>query len=90
MKAIDYKWVKDMTVTFPDGILESTKLTEAELVGELALALFQSERLTLGQAAQLCGLPQLEFQRLLACRQIPIHYGLEEMRQDLLRVELLA
>ena len=79
-----------MTVTLPDGLLESTKLTEAELVRELALTLFQSERLTLGQAAQLCALPQLDFQRLLASRQIPIHYGLEEMRQDLRRMEGLA
>jgi predicted HTH domain antitoxin len=79
-----------MTVTLPDGLLESTKLTEAELVRELALTLFQSERLTLGQAAQLCSLPQLDFQRLLASRRIPIHYGLEEMRQDLRRVESLA
>jgi predicted HTH domain antitoxin len=79
-----------MTVNLPDGLLESTKLTEAELVRELALTLFQSERLTLGQAAQLCALPQLDFQRLLASRQIPIHYGMEEMRQDLRRVEGLA
>ena len=33
-----------MTVTLPDGLLESTKLAEADLVGELALTLFQSER----------------------------------------------
>ena len=79
-----------MTVTLPDGLLESTKLTEAELVRELALTLFQSERLTLGQAAQLCALRQLDFQRLLASRRIPIHYGPEEMRQDLRRVESLA
>lgn len=79
-----------MTVTLPDGLLESTKLTEAELVRELALTLFQSERLTLGKAAQLCALPQLEFQRLLASRRIPIHYGHEEMRQDLSRVESLV
>jgi mRNA interferase MazF len=50
-----------MTVTLPDGVLEATKLTEAELVRELALTLFQHERLTLGQAAQLCALPQLDF-----------------------------
>ena len=31
---------------------------------ELTLALFQSERVTLGQTAQWRGLPQLEFQRL--------------------------
>ena len=79
-----------MTVSLPDGLLESAKLTETELVRELALSLFQSERLTLGQAARLCALPQLEFQRLLASRRIPIHYGLEEMQQDLRRVESLA
>jgi len=68
-----------MTVTLPDGVLEATRLTEAELVRELALALFQGERLTLGQAAALCALPQLDFQRLLSSRRIPIHYGREEM-----------
>jgi predicted HTH domain antitoxin len=46
---------------------------------ELALTLFQHERLTLGQAAQLCALPQLDFQRLLASRRIPVHYAREEM-----------
>ena len=79
-----------MTVTLPDGLLESTKLTEIELVRELALTLFQGDRLTLAQAAQLCNLPQLDFQRLLASRQIPIHYGTEEMQQDLRRVAGLA
>ena len=38
-----------MTVTLPDGVLEASKLTEGELVRELALTLFQHERLTLGQ-----------------------------------------
>ena len=79
-----------MPVTLPDGLLESTKLTEAELKAELALALFQRERLTLGQAAELAGLPQLDFQRLLANRRIPIHYGIEEMQQDLRRIQGLA
>jgi predicted HTH domain antitoxin len=52
-----------MPLTLPDELLQSTKLTEAELKAELALALFQRERLTLGQAALLAGLPQLDFQR---------------------------
>ena len=81
-----------MTVTLPDGVLEATKLTEGELVRELAITLFQQERLTLGQAAQLCALPQLDFQRLvgLLLAGSLIHYGLEEMLQDLRRVEALA
>ena len=64
-------------------------MTEAELKTELALALFQQERLTLGQAAILVGLPQRDFQRLLASRRIPLHYGIEAMEQDLERAKRL-
>ncbi len=79
-----------MTFTLPDELLRSTRLTEAELRAEFALALFQQERLTLGQAALLAGLPQLDFQRLLASRQIPLHYGIEAMEEDLQRVNRLS
>jgi predicted HTH domain antitoxin len=65
-------------------------LTEPELKAELALALFQRELLTLGQAASLAGLPQLDFQRLLAQRRIPLHYGLEAMEEDLQRASRLS
>ena len=78
-----------MPFTLPDELLRSTKLTEAELKTELALALFQRELLTLGQAALLAGLPQLDFQRILGSRGIPIHYGLEAMEQDLDRAKRL-
>ena len=78
-----------MPVMLPDDLLRSTKLTEAGLKTELALALFQQERLTLGQAALLAGLPQLDFQRILASRQIPLHYGLEAMEHDLDRARRL-
>ena len=72
-----------MPITLSDELIRSTNLTEAEIRAELALTLFQREHLTLGQAAILAGLHQLDFQRLLASRKIPIHYGIEEMEQDL-------
>jgi predicted HTH domain antitoxin len=75
-----------MPITLSDELLSSTQLTEAELRAELALALFQQERLTLGQASVLAGLAQLDFQRLLASRHIPIHYDVEAMEEDLQRV----
>ena len=56
---------------------------ESELKQELALTLFQQERLTLAQASRLAEMSQLAFQALLAKRQIPIHYGVEEFREDL-------
>ena len=78
-----------MPVILPDDLLQSAKMTEAELKAELALTLFQQERLTLRQAAALAGTAQLDFQRLLASRQIPLHYGIEAMEQDLERVKSL-
>jgi predicted HTH domain antitoxin len=79
-----------MPLTLPDSLLESTHLTETELKAELALALFQRDRLTLGQTAILAGVPQLYFQRLLASRKIPLHYGIEAMEQDLERAKRLG
>jgi len=79
-----------MPLTLPDEILESTKLTESELRLELAVTLFQQERLTLGQSAILADLPQLDLQRLLASRRIPLHYGIDELDRDLQRAERLT
>jgi len=76
-----------MAITVPDELLRSMKLTEAELAAELAVALFREERLTLGQAAQLAGLPQLDFQRLLARRRVPLHYSIDDMEQDIERAK---
>ncbi|MBP6811051.1 MAG: UPF0175 family protein, partial [Saprospiraceae bacterium] len=44
---------------------------------------FKEEIFTLGQAALLAELPQLIFQQELAKRKIAVHYGVEELRQDL-------
>ena len=66
-----------------DDILESARVSESELLSEIALALFARDRLTLAQAARLANLPQLEFQSLLADRRIPIHYDVAEFEEDL-------
>jgi predicted HTH domain antitoxin len=36
---------------------------------------------------ELSGLPQLDFQRLLASRRVPLHYGIDDMEQDLERAK---
>ncbi len=79
-----------MTVTLPDELLRSVNLTEDELKTEFAVALFQREILTLGQAALLADLPQLDFQRALASRQIALHYDVEDLEYDLERVSRLS
>lgn len=78
-----------MPVTITDDVLAAAHLSEPELRRELAVALFREERLTLGQASRLAEMDQLAFQAVLADRQIPIHYGVDEFREDLRTLETL-
>jgi predicted HTH domain antitoxin len=71
-----------MPVTIPDEVLAAAHISEPELKLELALTLFRQERLTLAQASRLAETTQLAFQAFLADRQFPIHYGVEEFRED--------
>ena len=72
-----------MSLTISDKFLETAKISEEELKLEIAIILFQQEKITLGTASQFAGINQLEFQRILGSRKIPIHYGIEDLQQDL-------
>lgn len=61
----------------------SLVMSEAELKQELAVLLFQKDKLTLGQASRLACMSQMQFQHLLASRQIPVHYDVTEFEEDL-------
>ena len=58
-------------------------LTPEELRVEIAVLLFERDRLTLGQASILAGKKQPKFQQVLASRKISLHYDLEDFRKDL-------
>lgn len=72
-----------MSVIIPDEILTATRMTESELKQEIAVLLFQKEKLTLAQAGRFAGMHRVTFQHLLASRQIPIHYDVEDFEQDI-------
>lgn len=72
-----------MSLIIPDEIVQATKMSDAELKQEIAIALFEKRKLTLGQCSQLTGMSQLQFQHLLASRQIPVHYDVAEFEKDL-------
>ncbi|MGL4498194.1 MAG: UPF0175 family protein, partial [Planktothrix sp.] len=57
-----------MSVTIPDEILEAAQITEAELKQEIAMLLFQQQKLSLVQASQLAGMPRIGFEKLLISR----------------------
>ena len=74
----------------PDDILQATRMTEEELRQEIAVLLFQKEKLTLGQASRLAQMNRLQFQHLLASRQIPVHYDVADFREDLKTLQELG
>jgi predicted HTH domain antitoxin len=72
-----------MELSIPDEIVHAAGLSEQELVQELALLLFQQDRLTLGYASRLAGMYQGDFMDLLARCGISMHYDVEDFVDDL-------
>ena len=72
-----------MSLTISDEVLRAAQISEEEALRELAVALFQPEKLTLGQAARFAKTDIGSFMQLLGSRRIPLHYGVEEFEQDL-------
>jgi predicted HTH domain antitoxin len=79
-----------MNVSIPDEILESARMSEAELRLEIAVLLFEKDRITLAQASVLAGMDRLRFQHLLASRGIPLHYDVDELEEDLVTLRHLT
>ena len=50
-----------MSLVIPDEILQVAHISAEELKQEIAIWLFQKEKLSLAQASQLAQLPQLQF-----------------------------
>ena len=80
---MSYAIPRTMSIVISDEVLQSARLTETEVRQELAVALFQKEKLTLGQASRSAGMSQWQFQHLLANRQIPVHYDVGELETDM-------
>ena len=73
----------DMSILIPDEILATARLTEAEMKQEIAVMLFEKEKLTLAQASRFAGMNRIAFQHLRASRQIAVHYDVEDFEQDI-------
>jgi len=72
-----------MSLVIPDEILKASGWSDDELLLELVLLLFQQEKVSLGKAAELLNMSQISFQRLLASRDICIHYDVAEFQEDI-------
>jgi predicted HTH domain antitoxin len=72
-----------VSLTISDALLQSARMAEAELRQEIAVLLFEREKLTLAQASRFAHLSRLQFQHVLASRQIPLHYDVADFEEDL-------
>jgi predicted HTH domain antitoxin len=70
-----------MNITLP-AELES-QISREEVALQLALGLFADDKVTLGQAASIAGVSQTVFLHELGKRKIPVHYGLEDLEDDI-------
>ncbi len=70
-------------VEIPRDVLTSARLSEDEVKVELAVHLYAVRRLSIGKARELAGLSLWQFRQILASRQIPAHYDVEDLEADI-------
>jgi predicted HTH domain antitoxin len=78
---------KSLTLEIPGDVADALRLPDLEKVQrlrlELSVSLYSQGILGLGKAGRLAGLSRWEMNRLLAERKVPMHYGPEELSEDL-------
>ena len=72
-----------MSIVISDDILYATHMTQTEFLQEIAILFYEKGKLTLGKASKLAQMSRIQFQFLLASRQIPIDYGVDDFDADL-------
>ncbi len=70
-----------MTIEIADNLAKG--ISKEELLLEVAVALYQKEKISLERAAKLAGIHRLQFQAELDKRKINLHYSIEEFDQQL-------
>ena len=78
-----------MTFTIPDTVLAETRLSSDELRIELAVYLYEKQRLSIGKARKVAGLNLIEFQKELVQRDIFLHLSVQDLETDLKNLNLL-
>ena len=72
-----------MSLLISDEILKASGFSEHELLLEIVIMLFQQDKISLGKASELLGMHRLQFQKLLADRDICVHYDVADFQEDL-------
>jgi predicted HTH domain antitoxin len=76
-----------VTVILSEELVKAAHLGESDVSQEaaklIALGLFREQKVSVGRAAELCGIPLAAFMDFAAAREAPsLNYGLADLEQD--------
>ena len=72
-----------MKIEIPEEALNMANLSEDELRLELALFLYKRNIFTLESASKFANMDAYQFQKKLGEKKIPVHYTMDDFRDDL-------
>lgn len=72
-----------ITLNLPDNLDQTATFNQHDWLREIAIALFQQERITLSRASKIAGIELMDFQKLLSDRNICVHYDVEDFEHDI-------
>jgi predicted HTH domain antitoxin len=76
-----------MLIEVPDAVLQNP-LDRNKMLLEIAIYLFEKDKLTLGKAAEFVGIPKMQMQNEIGGRGINMHYDEEMLENDLKSIEI--
>jgi len=79
-----------MSVVIPNDILQATKMTEDEMILEIALMLYDRQKISSGKVRAWTGLTVIEFQHELAKRGLYLNYDVEDFQSDVKTLQLMG
>jgi predicted HTH domain antitoxin len=79
-----------VVLEIPGEVLHAARLTPEQIKAELAIHLFEQEKLSFGKARQLADMTIWQFMQLLGSRGIPIHYDISEYEEDLATLQRMG
>jgi hypothetical protein len=86
--------MNSVPVMLPAELLEAAGVDPADASGGsarlLALELYREDKVSLGRAAELCGMPVAAFLVFAGTHKVPIHYGLSDLEEDRRTLERLS
>jgi predicted HTH domain antitoxin len=86
--------METMRVEIPSELVRAAGLDPDNLSVEaarlLALELYREDSISLGRAAELCQMPVEQFMEFAGRRNVPLHYGADELEEDRRTLERLG